>query len=443
MTLKHRVVCAALGRRWGKTQAAMMAILEQYRQDKYRGREFKAAYCGPTSNRTQPQYDEALKMFGGLVERSNRNEGWIKLRGVNGALGAIIYFWSLHEADNLRGHRLDFAVLDEASDVSESAYVEVIRPMLMDTGGHALIIGTPRPSGVGFHWFRREYLRGMDPDYPTHASMKGPSEGNPYMRRELIAEERAACPSRAVERSEYDAEFVDAEGAVFERIEEAFCLKPQMEGVDIAWLPGYDPTGREVAIGYDPARHDDWGILSAWDVRSNHQVYVQRMRTMPFRAQLERVSLVKARFNQAVTYADNNGMGEALFEELAYRFGDGVVGRKWNHSRKEADVARGIGLFQTASWKFLDVPWQKESFYAYTRVRLPVMGYRYEASVGSKDDPVVAALLVAHRLVTDPDEIRPPEKPLVAVDESGALDPEWWFEKSRRAALDSSASRWI
>ena len=444
LTLVYKTVVVAVGRRFGKTQGALMAILEHYRQEKWKGREFRAAYCAPTNRLVAPVFDEALKMFGGLVLKSNRTEGWIRLKGVNGSLGATISFWSLEEADNHRGNRLDFCVIDEATDVRESAYVSVLRPMLIDTGGHILVIGTPRPDGVGFQWFRREYLRGMDEGRRGYASMKGPTEGNPYMDRDAVAEERAGCPSKAIERSEYDADFVDAEGAVFERLEEAFVLEPRMEGLDRAWLPGFDQVGKTVVIGYDPGRHDDWGVISGFDLATGHQVYVERMRSMTFRAQLGRLSHVRRLFNNAVVYADANGMGEALFEELAFHFGDGAVPRKWNHARKEDDVMRGMSLFQAAVWKFLKVPWQQECFYAYTRTRLPVMGYRYEASPGSHDDPVSAALMIAHRIPYGDGGVAEEAKPRQMFDEkTGQVDPEYWFEDAERRVAEVRDGRWI
>jgi len=51
--------------------------------------------------------------------------------------------------DALRGPGLDGVIIDEAADVPPEAWFEVLRPMLADRKGSALIIGTPK----GFNWF--------------------------------------------------------------------------------------------------------------------------------------------------------------------------------------------------------------------------------------------------------------------------------------------------
>ncbi len=441
LCMLFRTVIAAVGRRFGKTQAAMMAILEHYRSGKYAGRPFIAAYCGPTYKAALRQYDEALDFFGPLVTQRNRTEGWLRLMPVNGNLGGLIHFWSLENYDNLRGARLDFCVIDEAKDVKEDAYVNVIRPMLVDTRGHILIIGTPHPAGVGFQWFRREFYRGQDESFPSYASMTAPSEGNPYMPRDVLAEERRNCPSLLVERSEYDAAFVDDLGAVFERIDEAFSLPYTSVGRDIA--RGAGPVdGRSYLIGYDVGRHDDPAIITVFDEAARNQVYLWRGTQVPFETQLEALSEIRGSYNDAVVYADNNGMGEAVFERLGMAFGEGVVGRKWNRFNKEVDVGRAMSLFQRAHWRFLAVPWQKQQFYAYIRTKLPAGGYRYEAAPGEKDDAVAAACFLAHRLVVPMElEVEPPKRHNMFAPDGG-IDLEYWDREERRARLQRLARSW-
>jgi hypothetical protein len=332
-------------------------------------------------------------------------------------------------------------VIDEAKDVKEDAWEATIKPMLVDVGGHALIIGTPKRGGVGFQWFRREYHRGDDADYPYHANMTGPTEANPFLvdprlggDPARVARMRQECHDPATEREEYDAEFIESDGQVFERIEEAFCLPYEDVGRDVA--QGDAP--REDAlyvIGYDIGRHDDWGIFTVWDWENQKQVYLERMVRMPFREQLSRLSRLRARYNRAMVVADNNGMGEMMFEELVLLFGDAAMGRKWNQARKEADVARASGLFQRAERKFLNVPWQRRQFYAYMATKLPSGGYRYEASPGDKDDAVAAACLIAHKVAQGYPESPEKHTKTQMVTDDGKLDFQWWEDRRREREL--------
>ena len=136
-------------------------------------------------------------------------------------------------------------------------------------------------------------------------------------------------------------------------------------------------------------------------------------------------------------YGDNNGMGEAVCEDLALAFGDGFIGRKWNKSLKEADVTRGMQLFERAHWKFLNWSVQKEAFVNFTRVKLPAGGYRYEAAKGFKDDPVTAALLYAHRIVYDYVPPLPPARPLRPMD-----GPAYWEQKEEKRAIKKKLAFW-
>ena len=445
LSLKYPVMTCPVGRRFGKTQAAKMAIMAHMRSAKQADHFFRAAYCGPTYKAAKREYDEAKLMFGGgagkgLIAAKSDSELWLKLRPVVTDAGApnkgsLIQFWSLENHDNLRGDRLDFVVIDEAKDVREDAWEATIKPMLLDRGGHALIIGTPKRDGVGFQWFRREYHRGADSDWPYHASMTGPTEANPFLvdRRlggdpDRVRRMRMECHDPATEREEYDAEFIEGEGAVFERLEEAFVLPYEANGQHIA--QGDAPReGATYIIGYDIGRHDDWAIFSAWDWENQKQVYLERCIRTPFREQLSRLSRLRARYNNAYIYADNNGMGEMMFEELCLLFGDAAFGRKWNQARKEADVARASGLFQRAEWKFLNVPWQQRQFYAYMANKLPGGGYRYEASPGDKDDAVVAACIVAHKVAQGYPQESAREQPQQMITNDGQLNYAWWEER--------------
>lgn len=63
--------------------------------------------------------------------------------------GGTIIFRSLDNPDNVRGYTADGVVMDEAAFIKDAAWNEVLRPMLIDTGGWAWGIGTPK----GSNWF--------------------------------------------------------------------------------------------------------------------------------------------------------------------------------------------------------------------------------------------------------------------------------------------------
>ena len=50
-----------------------------------------------------------------------------------------IVFRSLDNPDNARGHTADGVVIDEVGHIKPAAWYEVLRPMLIDTGGWGLL----------------------------------------------------------------------------------------------------------------------------------------------------------------------------------------------------------------------------------------------------------------------------------------------------------------
>ena len=92
---------------------------------------------------------------------SSKNEVELTIELIQGAT------ISLKGADNpesLKGVGLNFAVLDEYGQMKENAWDEIIRPMLVDSKGGAIFIGTP----VGYNHFWKLYNKEKDdPDYKS------------------------------------------------------------------------------------------------------------------------------------------------------------------------------------------------------------------------------------------------------------------------------------
>jgi hypothetical protein len=75
---------------------------------------------------------------------------------------AVIRLYGAENYDRLRGIYLDGCIIDEAGDIDERAWDQVIRITLADRGGWAVFIGTPK----GENWFYEKF------DY----ALKHPSE---------------------------------------------------------------------------------------------------------------------------------------------------------------------------------------------------------------------------------------------------------------------------
>ena len=128
------------GRRFGKTYLAINEIAKYSSQPNK-----KVWYVAPSYRQAKAICWSVLKekmLAHKWVKSINHSDLTITLRN-NSTI-------TLRGSDNenaLRGVGLDKLIIDEFSDVSKSAWYEVLRPTLSDTNGHALFCGSPRGFG--------------------------------------------------------------------------------------------------------------------------------------------------------------------------------------------------------------------------------------------------------------------------------------------------------
>lgn len=441
--LRHRVVCVVTGRRRGKTTGSKIDFWEKGGRKKG---YYKAAYCAPTYKRSGTVYDEVCQDFKPMIARKRDSERIIEFRPWGLNEGAKWQFWSLEQHDNLRGEGLDDADLDECADIPEAAWISTIRPMLLERHGTVAFRGTPKRVGVGFVWFRRMFYFGQsgDPKYAEFKSYTGSSLDNPRLTqkdRDDLARDYEGRPDAW--REEVLAEWLDEDGAVFEKLGQAFVLPFRQES-NWAWVGREKKPGEKCLIGFDIASHEDSNIISVWSLASQEQLAVWRIRDEDYETVLDVVHQVRERFGHADIYADGNGLGSPIVARLARRYGDGVVDRKWTSNAVKADdVGDARLLFQRCAWKFLNVPWQETEFRNYTREKTANGLWRYQAPEGGYDDSVAAACMVAGRL-KEPRAIVVPEKERLDFSfESGqaAASIDFWEKGLKRAKRLAKARR--
>lgn len=147
---RFRVLIA--GRRFGKTFLACTELLT-------RAVRKPGSLCWYVAPTHQMALEAAWPELKGLVPREllakPPNETYLNLELVN---GSIVGLRTADRPDSLRGRGQDFLVMDEFALIDEEAWTVVLRPGLMDRGGSALFISTPK----GFNWAYDAYLRGLE-----------------------------------------------------------------------------------------------------------------------------------------------------------------------------------------------------------------------------------------------------------------------------------------
>ena len=167
----HRIKVVACGRKWGKTTTAMFFMV------KYNfelGKNKILWWIMPSYTQCRDVQKGFVMLFkeAGIVKRAPKRPEY----AIVFSNGGVMTFKSADKPDYLRGPNPHIVVVDEARDITDEAWYEVIRPNLAGRKAQTLIISTPRKN----HWFETEFLRGVNEEAETK-SWNYPSWDNPYM----------------------------------------------------------------------------------------------------------------------------------------------------------------------------------------------------------------------------------------------------------------------
>ena len=391
------------GRRFGKTALGIRVACD-------------GGIAGEPVGWFAPSYKYALEAWRELVERlapitKRISEQDKRLELVT---GGVIEVWTLDGDDPARGRKYKRVIIDEAGLVGNllGIWMSAIRPTLVDLGGWALVLGTPKGRR---HGFVTMFNRGDDPAQPDWASFRASTLDNPYIPAEEVEAARKEMPPE-VFKQEFEGVPTD-DGA------NPFGLDAIRRNV----LPALSqrPT---VVYGLDLARSMDYTVLvglDAWMVPS----YLDRWQ-LPW---AETKARVRELVQQVPVVADATGVGDAIVEDLQ-GMGVLVTPHVFSQPSKLRLMQRLVAAFQGNQLKVPD-GWlvrELEAFeFTYTTT-----GVRYEAPPGQHDDGVMALGLavygwdrvqgVAPAPVTAPDE-RPDdrdwrvtgEQPYIAASMSG------------------------
>lgn len=137
-THRFKIVCA--GRRWGKSTLAVVSALSEIGK----GNNKIGAIIAPTYQQAKDIYwRDPQKLFSLIPPEAiaKRNDSELFIQLIN---GSFLYLRGSDRPDTLRGLRYDFVVLDEYASMKENVWEEIIMPALLDSGGKALFISTPK-----------------------------------------------------------------------------------------------------------------------------------------------------------------------------------------------------------------------------------------------------------------------------------------------------------
>ena len=149
----HRFKTAVLHRRIGKTYFALSWLQEPARDPDYEtkdGNPYRGYFVCPYRNQAKGVgFDMLLTMCAGEDVTINKSELSVTFNETGGRVALI----GAEGYDKHRGKGAHRICLDETAQIPPDAWRSVFRPMLADSKGEALFIGTPRGRGFFHHLF--------------------------------------------------------------------------------------------------------------------------------------------------------------------------------------------------------------------------------------------------------------------------------------------------
>jgi hypothetical protein len=196
----NRFRILAMGRRGGKSFLAMNEMAKFARFPNQ-----KILAIAPTYKQCKNIWWNDLKSM--LLEKNwvkKINESDLQITLVN---GSTITLRSSENRDALRGGSAHLLILDEAADMDPDVWFSVCRPMLSDTGGHALFISSPK----GRNWFYDLWCEGEKENYSSYqfTTLQGG-----YVPQDEVDQARLDLDSRTFQQ-EYEAQFVSYAGVIY------------------------------------------------------------------------------------------------------------------------------------------------------------------------------------------------------------------------------------
>lgn len=283
----HRFVVARSGRRWGKTNGALIIMLFKALSTP----NYIAWWVAPTYGISKRSY----RLFKTICDQSlikyiSDTDMYVKL--VN---DSVIEFKSSDRPGSLLGEGLNFVVYDEIAEGKPETWYMYLVPALSDKRGQGLLMS--RPHGNWFMDLCEEIENSNEGTVLTFESRE-----NPFFPPEEWEAAKKRLPP-AVFQAEYMAQFVKGASAVFPSAKDVL-IKQSIRAMS------------PCVIGVDPGRTRDYFAVAV--VNMQRQIcYLMHYRGMPFPEQIEVVKRLIQRFDGFI-YIDSHVLGYGMYDMLKY-----------------------------------------------------------------------------------------------------------------------------
>lgn len=379
------------GRRWRKTTLAMSIAVE--------GAAKKQIWIwgAPTFKQVRVAWEESKHAAGSVAEFK------VGTMTAHFPSGGRIHYISLDNPDNARGFTADGVVMDEVADISQDAWYQVMRPMLIDTNGVLWAIGTPK----GQNWFFREWVSVRNRD--DSVSWRVPTVGCRIVGSEIVREphplENPHIPFSEIEflyktlptdtfKQEILAEFVEGSGQVFRNLDRCmFAENPAKQE---------DHAGHVVVVGVDWGKQQDFTAISVVCKTCKREVDRDKFNKIDYDFQKERLKLLVEKWGVKAILPERNAAGDPIIERLRKEGfpimcgSDGLPGFATSMQSKTMIVEALSLAMEKGDYQWQNDPAWTIELEAYERTISQTGKSSFSAPEGMHDDTVIARALALY-----------------------------------------------
>lgn len=378
-----RIKVLACGRRWGKTDACAVSILQSFAEST----PTKHLILAPTLEQTKFLFERIVELIplafpasSMKIKRSPHPQLEVQVTpdGEVHRLKAR----SGHLGYTLRGDEATNIVVDEAAYVPESLITEVAMPMLATTRGQLTLISTPRGKNHFYKFFRF----GQTGEHGVW-SKAAPTVESPFVSADFLSTQKELLSER-VFRVEYLAEFMDTSGKVFPTDAVERCVKPRLNA---------DPAP-PYSIGIDWARFSDYTAIAVLSGSRDDAKLVQlvRFNGLAWSDQVQRVSAILEQYPGAKVLCDATGVGDPVLEMLRARNPHlRIEGLVFSQPKKQELIDNLAWMFERGAIQLTPYPDLLRELEYFEATTSPSGNVRLAAASGYHDDLVVALALAA------------------------------------------------
>lgn len=366
----------AAGRRWGKTKVAAHEIVRRAMEP-----DQMIWWIANTYKNVSRGYREVVNQLPPslLAKPAPSYTSTTKILQLKN--GTMIEFYSGGSPDSLAGEGVDFVVVDEAALIPDNVWQQLIRPTLMDTGGEAFIISTPR----GHNWFWQMWKLGQE-NKAGYESWRFPQTANPYIPQAETDAAQEELPT-IIFRQEIMAEFLAAGASIFGM---------GLERLDSIVDEIVEPRGN-VFVGIDLAKKQDFTVITADREADGLPCYFERFQDLDWPTQQNRIAYAIQELEETpgvesvTALIDSTGLGDVVYDNLVGAGVDVTPVQFTNQSKEQMARLLAADMEHGRARILGDM---REEFESYEFTLTPSGRYQFQAASGHDD--MVAAKMLAH-----------------------------------------------